>query len=168
MAPCLPVGLLCPAPPLPFPRRIKLSPTQSSSRPDPIRPTPARPELLRPKSGHPRLAVEFLEQPHLATILPSRTLSPWPPIVLLLSSGVLDAWCFDLDGFPCERHLCSAPSPGSELLCRHRPTAAGSLQWHLFPQGSPRQQPSTSCSSRDASSHSHVDLPCVVPSACSM
>jgi hypothetical protein len=45
----------------------------------------------------------------------SRTLSPWPPIVLLLSPGVLDAWCFDLDSFPCERHLCSAPSPGSEL-----------------------------------------------------
>jgi hypothetical protein len=45
----------------------------------------------------------------------SRTLSPWPPIILLLSPGMLDAWCFDLDSFPCERHLCSAPSPGSEL-----------------------------------------------------
>jgi hypothetical protein len=54
----------------PFLGARKLSPTQSSSRPDPIRPTPARPELLCPKAGHPRLAVEFLEQPHLAAILP--------------------------------------------------------------------------------------------------
>ena len=88
--------------------------------------------------------MDSIEQPHLAAILPrptppstplhvqrlkrtptvpkiqaamecSRTLSPWPPIVLLLSPGVLDAWCFDLDSFPCERHLCSVPSLGSEL-----------------------------------------------------
>lgn len=76
MAPHLPAGLLCPAPPLPFPRRRKLFPTQSISRPDPIRPTPARPELLRPKSGHPRHVVEFLVQPHLAAILP-RSASPF-------------------------------------------------------------------------------------------
>jgi hypothetical protein len=36
--------------------------------------------------------------------------------------------------------MASSP-PGSKLLCRRRPTAAGSLPWCLFPQRLPRQQP---------------------------
>ncbi|XP_035815171.1 uncharacterized protein [Zea mays] len=104
---------------VPFPRRRrrKLSSTQSSSRPDPIRPTPARPELLRSKSGHPRLAVEFLEQPHLAAILPSALAcstechSVKQPWILPVSRPRRATYCSSSDALRCDALARSVHSP---------------------------------------------------------
>ena len=62
----------------------------------------------------------------------ARPISPWPNASPAASSPPM-----------------TSRPPGSKLLCRRRPTAAGSLPGRLFPRRSPRQQPSTSRSNNN-------------------